>query len=740
MTCNYSISFSRTCVIFTLIIFLFSKLVAQDAKSDSLKALLSTTTGKKKVDLLNAISKQNWDRNNDTAIHYARESLSALETLNYAHGLADANRCMGVALAYEAKADEAKPWLEKAMVLYDSLKDEKGVYSTYNNMGLMWSRVSNDSAALLWFGKALEGFRKLGDKPGEGAVLNYIGIVYQKRGDYPKAADYALQGLDARRKTDDYRGTVYSMINAGNMYLEGGQFESALNLFNESIDFAKEHGLEPFDMAYERMGRVYIQEGQFEEAEKVIRKASWINPLYLGQIMVKTGRYDSALKYFERCLPFSTSPESKVDRVAAYKGISEVQLIRGNTGAAMQNARQAFILADSIHHKKFKGDAALILSELYEKAGDFRQSLSYFKLSNAIHDSISGGEFQNKLAFFESKSAIDKEQARVKVLSAEKALQEQRTEEQRKNKNLILLMSLIALGAAAAVIFNIQRQKKRIQAQSAVIEEQNQKVETALSELKSTQAQLIQKEKMASLGELTAGVAHEIQNPLNFVNNFSELNRELVTDLSAEINNGNLDAAKVIALDIASNEEKINEHGRRADAIVKGMLQHSRASTGVMEPTDINLLCDEYLQLCYLGFRAKDKSFVATLKTNFDPHAGKIKIIPQDVGRALLNLCNNAFYAVNEKRLRQPQDYEPSVSVGTKKTGSTIEIKVVDNGDGIPEKNMKKIFQPFFTTKPTGRGTGLGLSLSYDIIVAHGGQIDVHSKEGEGTEFIIRFG
>ncbi len=259
----------------------------------------------------------------------------------------------------------------------------------------------------------------------------------------------------------------------------------------------------------------------------------------------------------------------------------------------------------------------------------------------------------------------------------------------------------------------------------------------SLNNLKETQAQLVQSEKMASLGELTAGIAHEIQNPLNFVNNFSEVNRELISEMVEEVDKGNTDEVKAIAKDIKDNEEKISYHGKRADAIVKGMLQHSRSSSSQKEPTDINALCDEYLRLSYHGLRAKDSNFNAKFETIFDTKIENINVVPQDIGRVLLNLINNAFYAVDEKKKQIGEGYEPTVSIGTKKINGNVEISVTDNGNGIPQKVLDKIFQPFFTTKPTGQGTGLGLSLSYDIIKAHGGELKVETKEGEGSTFII---
>jgi signal transduction histidine kinase len=263
-------------------------------------------------------------------------------------------------------------------------------------------------------------------------------------------------------------------------------------------------------------------------------------------------------------------------------------------------------------------------------------------------------------------------------------------------------------------------------------------VEKTLSDLRQTQSQLVQSEKMASLGELTAGIAHEIQNPLNFVNNFSEVSNELVDEMNEELSKGDIEEAKTIATDLKSNLEKINHHGKRADAIIKGMLQHSRSSSGVKEPTDLNALVDEYLRLAYHGLRAKDKSFNAELRTDYDPAIGQIYIVPQDIGRAILNLITNAFYAVNEKMKSAEPGYQPEVSLSTKQSGNQVSISVRDNGNGIPQKNVDKIFQPFFTTKPTGQGTGLGLSLSYDIVKAQGGEIKLETKEGEGTEFIIQ--
>ena len=269
------------------------------------------------------------------------------------------------------------------------------------------------------------------------------------------------------------------------------------------------------------------------------------------------------------------------------------------------------------------------------------------------------------------------------------------------------------------------------------VHERTAALNLSLDELKSAQSLLIQSAKMASLGELTAGIAHEIQNPLNFVNNFSEVNIELINDANLEIEKDNISDVKSILITIKDNEEKINHHGKRADAIVKGMLQHSRSSTGTKEPTDINALAYEYLRLAFHGWRAKDKMFDVHLVSEYDQAIMPVDIVRQDIGRVILNLINNAFYTVTEKKKQNGDEYEPTVFISTKKSGHNVVVAVKDNGNGIPPRSLDKIFQPFFTTKPAGKGTGLGLSLSYDIVKAHSGELKVITKEGEGSEFLI---
>jgi signal transduction histidine kinase/ligand-binding sensor domain-containing protein len=359
-------------------------------------------------------------------------------------------------------------------------------------------------------------------------------------------------------------------------------------------------------------------------------------------------------------------------------------------------------------------------------------------LHEAFYSSLPAGEYTFHVKAANDKGVWNEQGATLKIIIQEPWW--------RTNLAYIIYgLVIIGIGVFTYRYFQqrlIKREKEKSQAreleQAKEIEKAYYKLEETYEELKATQTQLIQSEKMASLGTLTAGIAHEIQNPLNFVNNFSEVNSDLIKELQVELKAGNAAEALAISDDIRENQQKINHHGKRADAIVKGMLQHSRTSSGQKEAININSFCDEYLRLSYHGLRAKDKTFNAEFKTYLDENIGQIEVAVQDIGRVLLNLFNNAFYTVSEKQKTADSNYKPLVSVQTKKINGKIEIVVTDNGNGIPQRVMDKIFQPFFTTKPAGQGTGLGLSLAYDIIKAHGGELKVETKEGEGSSFIIQ--
>ncbi|MCA6483709.1 MAG: GHKL domain-containing protein [Chitinophagaceae bacterium] len=363
-----------------------------------------------------------------------------------------------------------------------------------------------------------------------------------------------------------------------------------------------------------------------------------------------------------------------------------------------------------------------MMAVIYRQIGNNQAAANTYQKYIELQDSLLSDQAQFQNISFETEEVMnEKERSIVKLESANKVAAATR--------NYFIAFAVLLL-ILALLLYNRMRYKQRA----------NKKLEETLMKLTNTQSQLVQSEKMASLGELTAGIAHEIQNPLNFVNNFSEVNTELIDELETEANKGNLEEVKLLAKDIKENETKINHHGKRADAIVKSMLQHSRKSSGQKELTDINALCDEYLRLSYHGLRAKDKSFNAEFDTQYDTTLAPINVVPQDIGRVILNLINNAFYAVNERQKKDKDSgYKPRVTLTTRQEGNQVVIEVADNGTGMPDQVKEKIFQPFFTTKPTGEGTGLGLSLSYDIVTkGHHGIMDVESAEGLGTRFQVK--
>jgi two-component system, NtrC family, sensor kinase len=451
--------------------------------------------------------------------------------------------------------------------------------------------------------------------------------------------------------------------------------------------------------------------------------------LRIANHYVRKEKLDSARHYYWQALSVNKEQNNLAYEADANFSLSRFYQNLLQTDSAMYYAIASFKASTKLKSAYRITAAASHISNIWKIQGNADSALAYLTLSKRVGDSLEQLR-NNKIAQFQNTNF--EEQLRLEKQAQESIAY--------KNKTRItaLFIGLGLLAILAFIFYRINQQKQKA----------NKVLESALTNLKSAQSQLIQSEKMASLGELTAGIAHEIQNPLNFVNNFSEVNKELIDEMQQELKVGKIDDAIEISNDIKANEEKINHHGKRADAIVKGMLQHSRSGSGKKEPTDINKLADEYLRLAYHGLRAKDKSFNATMKTDFDESIGNINIVPQDIGRVILNLITNAFYATNEKAKLDFDNYEPIVTVKTSKithaNGSNkVEISVADNGDGIPQKVVDKIFQPFFTTKPTGQGTGLGLSMSYDIVKAHGGELLVESrgkvetKEGEGSKFII---
>ena len=569
---------------------------------------------------------------------------------------------------------------------------------------------SRPDSAMYFAQEGLKLATQINFKKGESLCKTDIGSVWWIFGDYSKANEYCLDAFHLARSQDDARAMEWSLAFLCSIARDQENFHEALSYCFQGAAIHQLFNEKFWNVV---MGSIYQEMNSPDSALFYLQQgdSGGYNLLMLGHTYAKKGNKIVALDFYNRSLPKLTRQNNLKDVADAYIGLANLYLKDNKIDSSIHFAQTGLALAQNSSFKKWAYEACLILSMAHEKK-DPGKALYYHKLAMAAKDSIF-----NVQNITRSLSSRFNEQLRQQQIQTEQINYQNRV------RTYVLLAGIGFFILLAIILGRNNRIKQKAKRQ----------VENAYEKLKSTQAQLIQSEKMASLGELTAGIAHEIQNPLNFVNNFSDVNKELVDELKSGLATGNMQLANEIADTLKNNEDKINQHGKRADAIVKGMLQHSRTGSGQRQPTDINLLCDEYLRMAYHGLRAKDKAFNANLKTHFDDGIGKINIVPQDIGRVLLNLLNNALYSVNEKQKQNFAGYEPTVTTNTKKTGNNVLITVADNGTGIPQKILDKIFQPFFTTKPAGQGTGLGLSLAYDIVKAHGGELKVETKEGEGS-------
>ena len=610
-------------------------------------------------------------------------------------------------------------------------------------------QFSDSDTALVLSEEAIQLARKIKYAKGEIRAICRQGEVRHLRGELPLALESEMTAIQLSQKHNYPDVEAESLTFLATIYLDLAEYRQALNyLFRakkiyDNIDIklllydAKQsppYTLSNIGYAYEKLNLV---DSAMYFYKLVLSNPFDFDDYQRADILTKIGiaesrqrHYKEAFGYFREAISITEISNDYLNRCVALQQIALIFKEQNNIDSAVHYALLAFKSGEKSTYKTAILDASSLLAMLYKTKGNPDSAFYYQQTATNTKDSLFGLDKFRKLQLLTLS-----EQQRVQQLKEQQALSKTRMQ------LAGLLFSVGVFLLIAFTFWRLNRQQKKanhlLNEKNHQIESQSESLKKALYELKSTQGQLIQSEKMASLGELTAGIAHEIQNPLNFVNNFSEVNTELIDELEQEAGKGNLDEVKAIAKDIKENEQKITHHGKRADAIVKGMLLHSRSSSGVKEPTDINKLTDEYLRLAYHGLQAKNKSFNATLKTDFDESIGNINIIPQDIGRVLLNLYNNAFYAVNEKQKAESETYEPAISISTKRVDDKILISVTDNGNGIPQKVVDKIFQPFFTIKPTGQGTGLGLSLAYDIVKAHGGEFLVDTKEGDYTEFVF---
>ena len=632
----------------------------------------------------------------------------------------------------------------------DSLRRELARAKDDTTKILLQSRLSESyrsakpDSALFLSELALNESRRIHYARGETNALIVTSVLQRELGNLSLALDAGIKALRIAREHELRYEEIFALIRIGNVYLSARNFTKAISYLRETEEKLKAY---PFDYFWRVnqlfLADIYEQQDQLDSAQYYLNRVvadnffSGEGAYYhriLGNISVKKDNIPGAIGNYLKSVQFSLNRGDFRSAATAYNHLARAYQKLNQRDSAIYYAREGLKLGEMLSYQNRILTSGKLLAELYENT-DPAEALRYYKMASAAADSLYGPDRVQKL------QAITLEEQERQREESEKTLAYQN-----RMRLYVLLTGLGFLLVIALLLYRNNRHKQKafelLTRQKRETDIQRAKAENSLEELKSTQALLIQSEKMASLGELTAGIAHEIQNPLNFVNNFSEVSIELAAELKDALDQSIKPGIERAELDsilnaLVQNQQKINQHGRRADSIVKGMLQHSRSSSGQMESTDINSLVDEYLRLSYHGLRARDNSFSAILETHFDPSLEKVYTLPQDLGRVLLNLFTNAFHSVAQKKKLHP-DFEPVVCVSTRNTNGMVEIRVHDNGMGIPENLMNKIYQPFFTTKPTGQGTGLGLSLSYDIITkGHGGKLKAETKENEFAEFII---
>ena len=601
-------------------------------------------------------------------------------------------------------------------------------------LDLMYYAINNggdvSAAGLSFYYKIIDWAKKKNNPEIEAAITAELGYNIRMNGNFDEGLKLCFAALALAKKTGDNRiiGIAYENIAV----CSSDKLQTSLEYYFKSLPYSiagKDDGYVMWELS--NIGVIYAALNKKDSAKVYALKAfSWVvdkglienMPYQLSNLGTIAEDESIQLKYMTAARLLASRLNQAGDLIYIYNFFGEHYFKAGIHDSALYYGRKGFDFSQNFSLRR-QLVAANLLSKIYKNQNAdsaLKYTLTYYKIKDSINNTASNERAQAQL--------LVNQKREQQIESEKKELQTKR--------RITGLVTAIGFFLLLALVF--WRNNRRNKSANRLLAEQKAKLENTLVDLKSTQSQLIQSEKMASLGELTAGIAHEIQNPLNFVNNFSEVNNELIEELKNEKMKLNREEQDQLLNDIYLNNEKINHHGKRADAIVKGMLLHSRSNSGQKEPTDINKLADEYLRLSYHGLRAKDKTFNATLKTDYDETISNINIIPQDIGRVILNLITNAFYAVDEKKKSGIENYEPTVSVTTTKANDKIEISISDNGYGIPDNIKEKIFQPFFTTKPTGQGTGLGLSLAYDIVKAHGGELKVETQKGQGTTFIVK--
>ncbi len=694
----------------SMLIFCWHPIISMAQHIDDLKAELSRLAEKpgyeKDTAYLNKAVALGylWVENNpDSALIFLNQQLNACRKAGYKRGEAEILKIYGNLWQMKGDFKASIRYYNEALTIAKASGEDKIIPGILNNIGLVYYNLGNYSEALNTYFTAIAGAEKVNNNFVKGAVLNNIASIYFEQDKLDEAEANYRKALALDSANGNIRRMVLAYNNIGDVKLKQKRpYEALQNLKSGHAIALTLQSPDLIEMTSRTIAGIYAA----LDSNKI------------------------ASEYYQSALLLAKQNSYRVPYVQSLIGMAGLLLKTGNHKEALDKAIEGVTLAEEMGQTNLMRNANEVLAKIYEAEGNPSYALQRYKLFKLYNDSINNLESQRVATRLEAEYDFSK-----------KALQ---FEKESLRQWWLVFSAFAGLLTIAVILFIITRNRNRLnrayhalQEKTQEIEQKNFILEQTLSQLKETQLQLVHAEKMASLGEITAGIAHEIQNPLNFVNNFSELNTEIIDDIEREALQGNMDELKELLSDLKSNELKIIQHGRRADAIVKGMLAHSRSGVGERKLTDLNALSKEYLRLSYQGHKTKMPAFESDYLFRPAAELPMVEVVPQEIGRVLFNLMQNAFYAVMEHKKVAGPGFEPKVEVILKKEGDSVFIHIKDNGTGIPESIRSKIFQPFFTTRPTGQGTGLGLSLSYDIIKAHGGDIKVESSEGEGSDFTI---
>jgi two-component system NtrC family sensor kinase len=693
-------------------LFRLNPLVAQTRVADSLRSLLHTQVAADtiRVRRLQRLSNIFLASDLPQANALLQEALALSRHLQYSRGESNALISLGTVARLQADYPLARRYTQLAKTLFIRRNNWSGLAQTYLQLSLIESVPGNNLVAALR--AALQGLsyaEKAHDRITQTQLQATLGGIYVQLGNYTDA----LPVLQATLRNGQAIGDEYVVA-------------SALNYLGNTYRM-----LENWPQAI-----IYLRRSAALNRKLGDMKSATTDEINLAELYVQKGNYEQALKHGLEARALVNANKDTYNQPGAELALGKAYLSLHNLDSALVLAKHGFSLSQRAHDNMNLCNASNILAQVYAQRGDSARAYRHQSLWVGYKDSLTGAETQRKTSAMRYGYELDKKQTQIALLSKEKQLQRQ----QMIGLLAGLLGTVLVAGLLIRNIYLKQRTNRELNEKNDHIAQQRDDLNHTLVALKATQGQLVQSEKMVALAALTAGVAHEIQNPLNFVNNFSEVSMELISELEEEEQKPVRDLALEAELlhDLKQNLRKIHQHGGRAGDIVRGMLEHARADAGQRQPLDLNAAAEDYLRLAYHALQAKHREFAVQRTLVPDPKLNLLQLVPQEIGRVLLNLFTNALYAVYQKSLITGPAYTAEVWVSTRQLPDGVELRIRDNGTGIPAAALGKIFEPFFTTKPPGEGTGLGLWFSYDIITkGYGGTLTVQTQEGEYTEFVI---